>query len=53
MAAWGRDPKFRTGENIGQRDVAIPLVRKEECERRLGPEFEKRGLSNWKLKVGR
>ena len=44
VAAWGRDPAHR----IGQRDVAMPLVDQAECERRLRPEFAKRGVSNWR-----
>ena len=50
VAAWGKDPKTRVGEKVGQRDVSMPLVSKEECERRLRPEFAKLGLRNWRLK---
>ena len=45
VAAWGRDPAHR----VGQRDVAMPLVSKEECERRLRPEFAQRGVTDWRL----
>ena len=45
MAAWGRDP----AERVGQRDVAMPLVSKEECEQRLRPEFARRGVTDWRL----
>ena len=50
VAAWGKDPKTRVGKNVGQRDVAIPLVSKEKCEERLRPEFARLGLPDWKLK---
>merc|ERR1711936_325976 len=42
VAAWGEDLKR-------QREVDLPLVPDDECERRLGPEFEEKGLKNWKL----
>ena len=44
VAAWGRDPAHR----VGQRDVAMPLVGKEECEQRLRPEFDRRGIRDWR-----
>ena len=43
VAAWGQDLKR-------QREVDLPLVDKEECERRLRPVFQARGLTNWSLK---
>eukprot|EP00092_Neocalanus_flemingeri_P040720 GFUD01044332.1.p1 GENE.GFUD01044332.1~~GFUD01044332.1.p1 ORF type:complete len:517 (+),score=101.68 GFUD01044332.1:36-1586(+) len=43
VAAWGQDLKR-------QREVDLPLVSDSECERRLRPIFEERGVSNWRLK---
>jgi len=42
VAAW-RDNLER------QREVDLPLVTKSECERRLRPIFEERGVNNWRL----
>lgn len=42
VAAWGQDLKR-------QREVDLPLVSKSECEKRLRPVFEKKGVRNWSL----
>jgi len=42
VAAWGQDLKR-------QREVDLPLVPKAECEERLRPVFEKKGVKNWSL----
>merc|ERR1711913_45258 len=43
VAAWGQDLQR-------QREVDLPLVTKSDCERRLGPIFRERGVTNWRLK---
>merc|ERR1711936_818948 len=42
VAAWG-DKLER------QREVDLPLVTRSDCESRLGPIFEERGVKNWRL----
>jgi len=42
VAAWGQDLKR-------QREVDLPLVTKSQCERRLRPIFEEKGVRNWSL----
>jgi len=42
VAAWGSDLKR-------QREVDLPLVEKDECERQLRPIFREKGVSDWKL----
>ena len=42
VAAWGQNLKR-------QREVDLPLVTDSQCERRLRPIFEERGVKNWKL----
>lgn len=43
VAAWGNDLER-------QREVDLPLVSKAECERKLQPIFERKGVQNWRLK---
>jgi len=42
VAAWGNGRKV-------QREVDIPLVSTAECERKLRPEFQSRGVPSWDL----
>jgi len=42
VAAWGQDLKR-------QREIHLPLLSDSECERRLSPIFNSKGVKNWKL----
>ena len=43
VAAWGQDLKR-------QREVDLPLITRSQCERRLRPIFEEKGVRDWSLK---